>query len=121
MNKKISVILTAWMRPQYLEQQVASILEQTVSPHEIILWYNQPANHLGFFEKKQLTAFKNDKYVKKIFCDYNFGIIPRFTLAACLEGEYICIFDDDTRALHNSFVYFFPLPVLFLFYLLMCR
>jgi len=96
MKQKISVILTAWMRPQYLEEQVERILMQSVPPHEIILWYNQPPKRLGFLERKQLTAFKNDKYVKKIFCDFNFGIIPRFTLAACLEGDYVCIFDDDT-------------------------
>ncbi|MEI6610607.1 MAG: glycosyltransferase [Deltaproteobacteria bacterium] len=96
MDPKISVILTAWMRPQYLEEQVESVLKQSVPPHEIILWYNQPPKRLGFLERKQLTTFKNEKYVKKIFCDYNFGIIPRFTLAAGLEGDYVCIFDDDT-------------------------
>jgi len=96
MNPKISVILTAWMRPQYLEEQVERVLKQSVPPQEIILWYNQPPKRLGFLERKQLTSFKNEKYVKKIFCDYNFGIIPRFALAACLESDYVCIFDDDT-------------------------
>lgn len=96
MNIKISVILTAWRRPQYLEEQVERILNQTVHPKEIILWYNAPPRKLGIFERKHLVSFKNDKYVKKIMCDYNFGIIPRFTLASCLESEYVCIFDDDT-------------------------
>lgn len=96
MNIKISVIITAWRRPQYLEEQVERILNQTLRPREIILWYNAPPKKLGIFERKQLVSFKNDKYVKKIICDYNFGIIPRFTLASCLESEYVCIFDDDT-------------------------
>lgn len=96
MQSKISVILTAWMRPQNLEEQVQRILDQTVRPAEIVLWYNQPLKKLGFLERKKLVEFKNDKYVKKIICDYNFGIIPRFCLASCLEGDYICIFDDDT-------------------------
>ena len=96
MNIKISVILTVWCRPQYLEEQVERILSQTVRPQEIILWYNAPPKKLVIFERKQLVSFKNDKYVKKIICDYNFGIIPRFTLASCLESEYVCIFDDDT-------------------------
>jgi len=96
MDIRISVILTAWRRPQYLEEQVEHILNQTVYPHEILLWYNAPPKKLGIFERKHLISFKNDKYVKKIICDYNFGIIPRFTLASCLEGEYVCIFDDDT-------------------------
>ncbi|MBW2558586.1 MAG: glycosyltransferase [Deltaproteobacteria bacterium] len=96
MKEKISVILTSWMRPQYLEEQVECLLNQTIPPREIILWYNAPQKHLGIFERKQLVSFKNDKYVKKIICDHNFGIIPRFTLASCLESEYVCIFDDDT-------------------------
>ncbi|MCG6533233.1 MAG: glycosyltransferase [Syntrophales bacterium LBB04] len=96
MEHKISVILTAWMRPQYLEEQVERILNQTVPPHEIVLWYNQPPKRLGFLVRKQMVSFKNDRHVKKIICDHNFGIIPRFTLAACLEGDYVCVFDDDT-------------------------
>lgn len=94
--KKISVILTAWMRPQYLEEQVDRILNQTIRPHEIVLWYNMPPKKLGFFEQKQLVSFQNDRYVKKIICDHNFGIIPRFTVASCMEGDYVCILDDDT-------------------------
>jgi hypothetical protein len=96
MKSKISVILTAWCRPQYLEEQVERILDQSIRPHEVILWYNSPPKKLGFLERKQLVSFKNDKYVKKIICDYNFGIIPRFSMASCMEGEYVCIFDDDT-------------------------
>ncbi len=86
MRPKISVILTAWARPQYLEEQVERILDQTVAPHEIVLWYNGPPPKTGFLEMKQKTDFKNAKYVKKILCDYNFGIIPRFSIAAAMEG-----------------------------------
>lgn len=96
MKSKISVILTAWCRPQYLEEQVERILDQSIRPYEVVLWYNSPPKKLGFLERKQLVSFKNDKYVKKIVCDYNFGIIPRFSMASCMEGEYVCIFDDDT-------------------------
>lgn len=96
MKVKISVILTAWRRPQYLEEQVERILNQTIPPNDIVLWYNSPPKRLGFFERKQMVSFKNDKYVKKIVCDYNFGIVPRFSLATCMESDYVCIFDDDT-------------------------
>jgi len=96
MNASVSVILTAWQRPQLLEEQVERVLNQTIQPDEIILWYNSPPKRLGFFDRKQRVSFKNDKYVKKIICDHNFGIIPRFNLAACLKNEYVCIFDDDT-------------------------
>ena len=92
----ISVILTAWNRPQYLEEQVAAVLSQSIPPKEIVLWYNQPTKKLGLFQKKQKLDFANASKVRKIICDYNFGIMPRFTLAACLEADYVCIFDDDT-------------------------
>jgi len=96
MTAKISVILTAWQRPQYLEEQVDRVLRQTVPPHEVLLWYNQPPSALGFFKRKQLLEFRNADRVKKIVCDYNFGIIPRFAMASAVEGDYVCIFDDDT-------------------------
>ncbi len=96
MTPKISVILTAWLRPQYLQEQVARVLAQTVPPHEIVLWYNKPPKALGLFERRQLVSFRNDEKVKKIICDHNFGIVPRFALASALEGDYVCIFDDDT-------------------------
>lgn len=96
MSPKISVILTAWQRPQYLEEQVDRVLRQSVPPHEIVLWYNAPPKALGLFERKQLLKFKNSDKVKKIVCDHNFGIIPRFLMASLMEGEYVCIFDDDT-------------------------
>jgi len=96
MTAKISVILTAWQRPQYLEEQVERVLNQSVPPREVVLWYNQPPKRLGLLDRKPLVTFKNERHVRKIICDHNFGIIPRFTLAACLEGDYVCIFDDDT-------------------------
>jgi hypothetical protein len=96
MSASISVILTAWQRPQYLEEQVERVLSQSVPPGEVVLWYNQPPKRFGVLERRQLLDFKNGRHVRKIVCDHNFGIVPRFTLAACLEGEYVCIFDDDT-------------------------
>ena len=99
----ISVILTAWNRPQYLEGQVQAVLSQSVAPCEIVLWYNRPSKKLGVFDRKQKLNFKNSDRVKKIVCDYNFGIIPRFSIAPCLEGEYVCIFDDDTIPGKNWF------------------
>jgi cellulose synthase/poly-beta-1,6-N-acetylglucosamine synthase-like glycosyltransferase len=95
-DANISVILTAWNRPQYLEEQVQAILSQTIKPREVVLWYNQPSKKLGIIQRKQLLDFKGAEYVRKIICDYNFGIIPRFSMASCMEGDYICIFDDDT-------------------------
>jgi len=96
MNESISVILTAWQRPHLLEEQVERILDQTVAPQEIVLWYNSPPKKFGVLPGKQLTTFKNSKHVKKIVCDHNFGIFPRFSIAPIMEGSFVAIFDDDT-------------------------
>ena len=93
---KLSVILTAWQRPQYLEEQVNAVINNSIQPIEIVLWYNKPPKKFSLLEQKQTISFANSQKVKKIYCDHNFGIFPRFTLASCLEGEYVCIFDDDT-------------------------
>jgi len=95
-SPRISVILTAWNRPQYLDEQVQAILGQTVAPHEIVLWYNKPSKRLGLFSRKLSFKFAGADRVKKIVCDFNFGIFPRFCMVPCLEGEYVCVFDDDT-------------------------
>lgn len=93
---KISVILTAYRRPHLLEEQVQRVLDQTVPPHEVVLWYNQPPEFLGLMRRRQKLDFRNAQSVRKIVCDHNFGIVPRFLMASCMEGEYVCIFDDDT-------------------------
>lgn len=93
---KISVILTAYRRPQHLEEQVQRVLDQTIPPHEIVLWYNQPPDALGMFRRTQRLKFRNADKVRKIVCDHNFGIVPRFLIAPAMEGDYVCIFDDDT-------------------------
>lgn len=95
-NPKVSVILTAYRRPHLLEEQVQRVLDQTVPPHEIVLWYNQPPRLLGVIARAQRVRFRNSERVRKIICDHNFGIVPRFLMAGCMEGEYVCIFDDDT-------------------------
>lgn len=95
-NPTISVILTAWMRPQYLEEQVKAILSQTMKPYKVILWYNQPSKRFGVWNRRHFLEFKNSEHIHQIICDFNFGIMPRFAIAACLESEYVCIFDDDT-------------------------
>ena len=71
MTASISVILTAWQRPHLLEEQVERVLNQSIPPREIVLWYNAPPKRLGIFERKQRLAFKNSEHVKKIVCDHD--------------------------------------------------
>lgn len=87
MSAKISAVLTAWMRPQYLEKQVDAVMSQSVRPSEVVLWYNLPKNRLLARKRKHFLEFKGSEKIQRIICSHNFGIIPRFALAACLESE----------------------------------
>jgi hypothetical protein len=82
----ITVILNGYKRPQFLKEQIDSILNQTIKPKEIMLWQN---NNEGFdlnLTKNLTTAVSNK----------NLGVWARFAFALNAKTEYICIFDDDT-------------------------
>ena len=48
---KLSVILTAWQRPQYLEEQVNAVINNSIQPIEIVLWYNKPPKKFSIFNQ----------------------------------------------------------------------
>ena len=39
-DKRITVILTGYNRPQNIQRQLDALRNQTVTPYEIMLWYN---------------------------------------------------------------------------------
>ena len=41
MTEEVTVILTVYNKPQYLDMQIEAIKNQTVKPKEIMLWYNK--------------------------------------------------------------------------------
>jgi glycosyltransferase involved in cell wall biosynthesis len=84
--KKISVVLNGYKRLHHLDKQVKHVKEQSVQPHEILLWQNGTQ----FIDKKITEQFKYSK------SNYNFGVWARFAYALNSKSEYICVFDDDT-------------------------
>lgn len=82
----ITAILNGFKRPQFLEEQVNAIKNQTIQPAEIMLWQN---NVEGF--DKDLTNTLTTASSNK-----NLGVWARFAYALNAKTEYICIFDDDT-------------------------
>ena len=88
----ISVILTAYKKPQSLRKQLESIKTQTVQPKEILLFQDGiDEDYKIVFDDELLSEFSNVK-----ICDTNYGVWERFKYAnATANSTYVCIFDDD--------------------------
>ena len=83
---EITAILNGYKRPQFLQEQINSINNQSIKPIEIMLWQN---NTEGF--NTELT-----NSITTASCNKNLGVWARFAFALNAKTEYICIFDDDT-------------------------
>jgi glycosyltransferase involved in cell wall biosynthesis len=82
--KNITVILSAFKRPQFLQEQIESIKNQSIQPKEIMIWNN---NADSTIQLDNITIANSNK---------NFGVWSRFAYALNAKTKYICIFDDDT-------------------------
>ena len=82
----ITAILNGYKRPQFLEEQINAINNQTIKPSEIMLWQNNSDGFAIDLTKNLTTAVSNK----------NLGVWARFAFALNAKTEYICIFDDDT-------------------------
>jgi hypothetical protein len=84
----ITVILNCYNRPEYLDEQIQAIQNQSVSPSDIWIWYNMPPSG----EHKDLSYTG----LKVIYSTHNFQFHGRFTLGLLAQTEYLAFFDDDT-------------------------
>jgi hypothetical protein len=82
----ITVILNAYKRQQFLEQQISCVLSQTVSPECILVWNNGDELDLKLYGDKVMIANHS----------HNTGVWSRFAYALNAQTEYVCILDDDT-------------------------
>lgn len=92
--EQISVILTAYNRPEYLEKQIEHVRAQSVKPEHIYIWYNKGSKEQMHIEADDITT---------IYCSGNFKFHGRFSLALLMKTPYVCIFDDDCFAQPNWF------------------
>ena len=84
----ITVILNGYKRGNQLNEQYEALMNQTIKPDEILVWYNNPGND-------DLNYDIGTK-VPVAYCNYNFGVWARFAYAFIAKNPYVCIFDDDT-------------------------
>ena len=88
-NVEISVVLNAYRRLQHLDEQIKSVINQTVKPKEIIIWNNS----------ETILPIDVDSYGVPIIVytsSKNMGVWARFFAAYNCTGQYIALFDDDT-------------------------
>ena len=86
---KISIILNVYKRPHTLEQQIESILNQSIkiNPIDIHIWYNKSD------VEQQLPK---DKDINTYICNWNTKFFGRFTIPLLVRTPYVAMFDDDT-------------------------
>ena len=87
MTEEVTVVLTAYNKPQYLDMQIEAIKNQTVKPKEIMLWYNK-----GDSDQKKIE----DEDIKVAYCTHNLKYHSRFAYALLAKTKYVMLFDDDT-------------------------
>lgn len=91
---KLSLVICTYMGKQFLEQQIKSILEQTVPPDEIIL--SDDGSTDGTFEMacKMLQDSRMPFLARKNI--FNIGFVKNFENAIMLaRGNYITLSDQD--------------------------
>lgn len=82
----ITVILTAYRRTEYLEQQIESIRNQTVPPEEIWVWFNSSPE-----QQTDISSLVD----RVIVSNSNWLFWGRFTLGNLARTAYVAFFDDD--------------------------
>jgi glycosyltransferase involved in cell wall biosynthesis len=82
----ITVILTAYKRSEYLEQQIHALKAQTVPPSEIWVWSNRSEDEL-----RDMSSLAD----RVIASNSNFLFWGRFALANLVRTKYVAFFDDD--------------------------
>ena len=86
----ITAVLTFYIRPHVLEEQLQSLKNQTYPPRQIIIWRN-------FADGYTFPGhIREDKTLTIIDSSHNFGVWARFAVGLLANTKYVCVFDDDT-------------------------
>lgn len=89
MDTGVICVLNVFNRPQWFQEQLAAIKNQTVKPKKIIIWNNN--------DSINLNMFKSDPQILILSTSQNLGVWARFfSLYYLFNAKYICVFDDDT-------------------------
>jgi glycosyltransferase involved in cell wall biosynthesis len=92
---KISVLIMAYKRKEFIKEALISVLNQTVErdAYEIVC-------SLGFVDE-DITSFMMKNNIKSIFCDGLLGERLYYGIKSC-KGDIIAFLDDDDRFTSNK-------------------
>ena len=87
----VTIIITVWKR-NYLEEQIESLLNQTVLPEQI--WIIHYEDHIDIrpLIKRYLPVFPS---IFIIEADLNLKFFGRYSMAGYVNTEYVWVLDDD--------------------------
>lgn len=88
MAASISIVLNGYRRPANLKEQYHALKQQTVTPREVLLWYNNPEVVPPNWDIMAATT--------AAYCNKNLGVWARFAFALNAKSDFVCVFDDDT-------------------------
>ena len=87
----VSVVLTLYKRPEYLEAQLEAIENQSLKPKEILLYQD------GTGDTVQIPENIKERFNLIEISPENKGVWERFNFARKnVKSKYVCILDDDT-------------------------
>jgi hypothetical protein len=86
MTPKITVVLNVFKRSKNFERQISAIKSQSIKPLEVLVWENGTESVPEEFRSEVLIARSTS----------NLGVWARFAYALNANGDYVCMFDDDT-------------------------
>ena len=85
----VTVILTAYRRPDALRGQVEAIRSQSLAPRAIWLWANEPGPPMR-------AAIDRVRLDRVVVSNTNAHVHARFALGLTAPTEFVALFDDDT-------------------------
>src|SRR5262249_37747714 len=86
---EVTVILTAYRRPELLPGQVEAIRAQSLAPRAVWLWANEPGPELR-------AAIDRLEFGRVVSSSRNADVHARFALAQTAGTGFVAVFDDDT-------------------------
>jgi len=86
-----TVVLTLYNRPEFLEEQLNAIENQSLKPSKIILFQDKVNGR----EEIQIPYELKRRFSNYITVSENIGVWGRFAAGLLADSTYVCFFDDD--------------------------
>ena len=91
MENKVSIILSSYNHAKYIKEAIDSVLDQTFSNFELIIWDDASSDDsweiISSYSDPRIKAFRNEENMR--------GGITKKAIAEVAAGKYIAIHHSD--------------------------